>query len=155
MIYRLAVESDLPTLAGMRWDFRTELHGAPEGAVRADFVPACADFLREALASGRWAIWIAEEEGHILSHVYIQRVRKVPRPGKLFAEFGYITNVYTLPDYRSRGIGATLLAHVKEWGRREKLEMFILWPSRRAVPFYYRAGFRPSPEALECPLWED
>jgi GNAT superfamily N-acetyltransferase len=155
MNFRLAADSDLPELAGMRWDFRTELHPAPQGARRADFISPCVDFLRDALASGHWAIWIAEEESQIVSHIYVQRVRKMPRPGKLFAEFGYVTNVFTLPAYRSQGVGAALMDSVKQWARQEGLEMLILWPSQKSGPFYYRAGFRPSPEALELPVWDD
>jgi GNAT superfamily N-acetyltransferase len=155
MLYRLATNSDLLELAGMRWDLRTEVHPAPAGATREDFIPACLEFLREALANGRWAVWVAEEDGQLVSQIYVQRIRKIPRPGKLLAEFGYVTNVYTRPAYRDRGVGAALLAQVKQWAQREKLEMLILWPSQRAVPFYLRAGFSPSPEALECPISED
>ena len=78
----------------------------------------------------------------------------MPRSRAAVAEFGYVTNVYTRPAYRNRGIGAALMAYVKEWACQEKLEILILWPSQKAAPFYYRAGFRPSPEALEYPIWE-
>jgi GNAT superfamily N-acetyltransferase len=154
MNYRLAADSDLPELAGMRWDFRTEIHPIPEGATRDAFIPPCVDFLRDALASGRWLFWIAEENGQIVSQIFVQRIRKMPRPGKLLAEFGYVTNVYTLPAFRGRGIGAVLMAYVKEWAHQEKLDILILWPSQKARPFYHRAGFRPSPEALEYAIWD-
>jgi RimJ/RimL family protein N-acetyltransferase len=149
MNFRLAQETDLPQLAALRWDFRAELHGAPAGETRETFAAACLVFLREALAGGRWAFWIAEQEGQVIAHVCVQRIRKLPRPGRLWAEFGYITNVYTRPEHRNQGIGAELMRRVQAWGQQEKLEMFILWPSQRSGPFYRRAGFIPSAQALE------
>lgn len=149
MNYRLAVESDLPQLAAHRWDIRTELHGIPPGVDRQEFCAACLDFMRAALESGRWAFWIAEQEGTVVANICIQRIAKLPRPGVLRPEFGYITNVYTRPEFRNQGIGAELMRRVQSWGREEGLEMFILWPSKRSGPFYRRAGFIPSPEALE------
>jgi GNAT superfamily N-acetyltransferase len=153
--YRLAFESDLPQLAEMRWDMRTELHPPaeglpnPPGETREDFTAACLDFMREALASGRWAFWIAEQEGRVVANICVQRIQKLPRPGHLRPEFGYITNVYTRPGMRNQGIGAELMSRAQAWGREVGLEMYILWPSQRSGPFYRRAGFIHSPEALE------
>ncbi|WP_338080684.1 GNAT family N-acetyltransferase [Cohnella luojiensis] len=50
-------------------------------------------------------IRVAETNGVIASRIYIQLIDKVPRPGRVTYPFAYMTNVYTDPDYRSRGIG--------------------------------------------------
>ena len=156
MIYRLATENDLTELAAMRWDFITENHPqVPPGVSPETFRAAFTDFLREGLASGRWTAWVAEEDGQILSHMYIQRVRKMPHPGRWLREFGYVSNVYTRPAYRNRGIGAALMKCVQQWGREQKLESLLLRPSRRSVPFYRRAGFHPPSESLEFIFEED
>ena len=156
MNYRLAVETDLPQLAVLRWEFRTELYPPAEGFPTpagdqslAGFLPVCLAFLQDALASGGWAFWIAEQEGQIVANLCIQRIPKIPRPGRLKCEFAYITNVYTRPAWRNQGVGAELMKRAQEWGLREGLEFFILWPSKRSGAFYRRAGFIPSPEALE------
>ncbi|MEK7070520.1 MAG: GNAT family N-acetyltransferase [Patescibacteria group bacterium] len=55
-----------------------------------------------------------------------------------------IDNMGVSPDYRSRGIGATLIERAKEWGRRQGCRrMFVstYFHSPKAVAFYKRNGF--------------
>jgi GNAT superfamily N-acetyltransferase len=145
----MAIEGDLTALAEMRWTFRTE-GDAPAPAVgREPFVAACVAFLRQGLANGRWIYWIAELDGEIVSHIFVRRVRKVPKPSRLHDEYGYVTNVYTRPPYRGQGIGSELLERVKAWARGEDLEVLIVWPSEESVAFYERAGFCAENEVLE------
>lgn len=155
MIYRLAVESDFPQLARLRWELHTEHHSPRPGITWEIFLPDCLAFLQRGHAFGNWAFWVAEQDGRIIANAYVQRIHKVPSPRRLDPEFGYVTNVYTCPVYRNQGIGAEWVRHIQEWGREQRLEMFVLWPSKRSVPFYQRAGFRPSDEALECSLDEE
>lgn len=152
MIYRLAEFGDAEQLARLRWQFRAELNPQPPPTTWEDFRQVMLDFLRQALADGRWAVWVAEENGVLISQVFIQRIEKVPRPASVQPAFGYVTNVFTLPAYRNQGVGAALMLHVQTWARQQGLEMLVLWPSRRAVPFYRRAGFIHPCEAMELPL---
>jgi GNAT superfamily N-acetyltransferase len=77
----------------------------------------------------------------IISHIYVVKVKKVPKPGKLNGSWGYVTAVYTVPEHQNKGIGSMLMDAVKEWSRQQELELLIVWPSERSVPFYDRAGF--------------
>src|SRR5436190_3177196 len=103
--YRMATEIDVDELAQMRWDFRLE--EAPGATVhdQASFVQACAVFLWQGLRERRWIYWVAQQDDQIVTHIYIQRVPKVPKPNKLNDALGYVTNVYTRPAYRGQGIG--------------------------------------------------
>jgi GNAT superfamily N-acetyltransferase len=155
MIYRLAVEDDFPRLAQMRWDFRTEERPAEGALPETEFNAAFIDFLRQAQASGMWAFWVAEEGGLIIAQAFIERIQKVPTPWLIQREIGYVTNVFTCPAYRSQGIGAQLMEHLQEWARQQNLEMLILWPSQRAVPFYERCGFTHPFRLMEYQLQEE
>lgn len=149
MIYREAVRSDIPRLAQMRWDFRVELaHEAIAPDAKAPFMQAMLEFLDEIIDSNRWGIWVAEEDGIIISNVYIQRIRKVPRPIRLNVEMGYLTNMFTYPEFRGRGIGAELMKYALEWARSLRLETVILWPAEGREEFYRRGGFEPEKEAM-------
>ncbi len=152
MIIRQATPQDIPVLTRMRWDFRTESRVLPTPHTWEEFQPACAAFFERAMQSGRWAFFVAEQDGQILSQVCLQRIEKIPNPRSLHPEFGYVTNVYTRPQQRNTGIGAQLLAHVQAWSKEQGLEMLVLWPSQRAKPFYQRLGFDFSAEAME---WEE
>lgn len=139
----------------MRWDFRTALLTEPlPPGTREAFLPVMLDFLEDAFRSGQWMMWVAEQDGLIVSHVYIERIRKVPRPTSFDAEYGYLTNMYTVPALRGQGIGTELLRTAVAWAREQHLEMIILWPAKGREPFYARGGFVPEPEALSRELGE-
>jgi len=153
MNYRQATPNDFPRLAQMRWDFRTALSTTALAAETKDaFIPVMLEFLEHAYQSGQWVMWLAEEEGEIVSHVYIERIRKVPRPTSFDCAYGYLTNMYTVPAWRGKGIGAELLQYAVKWAREQKLEMIILWPAKGREAFYQRGGFIHEPEAMSQEL---
>jgi GNAT superfamily N-acetyltransferase len=149
----MATEADAEQLATMRWEFSLE-DGATTPAIdQAAFIQQCAAFLRQGVAERRWSCWVAVLDGVILSHIFIQRIEKIPRPDRLDSFYGYVTNVYTRPVYRSQGIGAELMERVLVWAREQDLEFMIVWPSEESVRFYERAGFRNWQEpVMEYPV---
>jgi len=152
MDFRIATESDLDVLAQMRWDFRLEESpGAPVHDWQT-FLEACTAFLRQGLASQRWVYWVAVYEGTIVSQIFVQRIDKVPKPNRLDDGFGYVTNVYTRPAYRGRGIGSELMARVIEWAQVQDLECLLVGPSDASVRFYERAGFHWNEDLMEYAL---
>ena len=91
--------------------------------------------LWKAIQSDIWSIWVAEENGMIVSNIYIELIHKVPRPGRITHPFAYMTNVYTKPDYRGKGIGSKLISKINEWAKENKYEFIIVWPSDEGVDF--------------------
>lgn len=146
--YRLAASGDTVQLANMRWDFRLEENPGPTLNDHETFVGACSKFLHVGLASARWFVWIALDGDSILSHIYIQRIDKMPKPNRINDFYGYVTNVYTRPNYRGQGIGAQLMAEMLQWAREQEFENLIVWPSETSVNWYRRAGFVDDIEML-------
>lgn len=132
----------------MRWDdtWENETTSPPDDAGFADCFIA---FVQHALAGDDWAIWVAASNGSLVAHIYVHLIEMVPRPGHLIRRWGYVSGVYTIPEARNRGIGSQLLSAVIEWAKGEGQEFLLLWPSERSVPFYERAGFKPSSEVRE------
>ncbi len=148
---RQATLADASELARLRWDFSPD-EVAASGQPFAEFAAGFAEFLRDALAGDGWAIWVAERDGRLVANVYVRLVPKVPRPGRLGAVYGYVTNVYVEPDARNQGIGSAVLGAAIAWARERRLEFLIVWPAEESVRFYERAGFCRSPDALELHL---
>lgn len=141
MKYRLAIEEDLSQLAEMRWDFQTEDETEKPIVEKTEFLEKCVEYLRQSFENGDWAFWIAEENGEIVSHIFVCKILSVPRPARLENLWGYLTNVYTKPDFRGKGIGAELLRQVKIWSIAQDFELLIVSPSDDSIKFYKRAGF--------------
>jgi GNAT superfamily N-acetyltransferase len=141
--FRRAREGDVPALALNRWRLRVADDGEPEGVSPTDFHAHCERFLREASRSESWALFVAEADGRLVANAFVQIVPKVPQPGRFDDAIGYLTNVYSDPDWRGRGVGTGLLRHVLDWARERDLELVFVWPSERSQGLYARLGFGP------------
>ena len=150
--YRLATLAETPTLAEMRCDFRLEESAGQANSEKSEFLQACATFMSDGIRRGDWWFWVAEEDEQLIACICISIVRKIPKPNKFVDGFGYVTNVYTRPAYRNKGIGSRLMNHVIEWGKEMDLENLIVWPSEESVAFYERAGYVPDPELRQIGL---
>lgn len=148
-IVRLATLDDLDELVQMRWDFSTEDYGVSSVSFE-EFHLICSEFLIKAIESENWYIWVAEVQENIVSHMYLQLIHKVPRPGKASDPYyGYVTNVYTRPAFRSQGIGTEIHVAMENWSKENEVEFLILWPSSTSVQFYEKNGYTQCEEAME------
>jgi GNAT superfamily N-acetyltransferase len=148
---RRAVSSDGPALARLRWNFREEDGEVPLGDFK-QFLPRFLEHYWHGLDSGAWAHWVVEDEGTIVAHMAVQVHEGVPRPATTRDRWGWLTDCYTVPGERNKGHGAGLLGAIRAWAEVEGLELLLVSPSDRSVPFYGRAGFKPAGEWLQLSL---
>jgi GNAT superfamily N-acetyltransferase len=145
-IVRRATVSDVSELAELRREFTYE--DPPPGGSRPDFEEAFAASIQSGISDGSWVVWVAEAEGELVAHAFVAVVPKVPRPVESAASIGYLTNVYTRPGWRSRGVGGRILEAVTSWAQKAGLELLIVWPSDDSVAFYRRHGFGSDEQPL-------
>lgn len=150
MIYRIANENDFPQLAGMRWDFRQESGEEIAVVEKVEFLEQCLNFLYK--ESENYTYWIAENDGEIVSHIFVHRIKLVPRPCRINDSFAYLTNTYTKPEFRGRGIGAKLLQNVINLAKEEDFELLLVYPSEESFNFYGRLGFENDNDVLKLVL---
>jgi GNAT superfamily N-acetyltransferase len=144
---RRATVADIPALVELRREFHFE-DPSEDAAGRDDFEEAFATLLSAGIESRRWVVWVAESEGEIVSHAFVGLVDKIPRPAAGFDALGYLTNVYTRPGFRNRGLGGRVLDAVTAWAGEAEIELLVVWPSEDSVAFYERHGFADRGEPL-------
>ncbi|RFB14810.1 GNAT family N-acetyltransferase [Bacillus sp. HNG] len=149
MEIRLAETKDIKQLIRMRWDFTIEYDESKKNESYDDFEKECQLFLEKAMNSGQWFIWVAEDHGKITSHIYIELIQKVPRPGRTTYPFAYMTNVYTVPEYRNAGIGSKVISTINEWIKENNFEFVIVWPSDESIHYYQKNGYVHCTEPME------
>lgn len=149
MNIRLAEAKDINQLIEMRWDNTIEFDESKKDASYEEFERECQKFLENALNSNQWFIWVAEDNERIISHIYIELVHKVPRPGRVTHPFAYMTNVYTIPEYRNGGLGSKVLTTINNWIKENKYEFVIVWPSDEATNYYKKNGYVHCTEPME------
>lgn len=147
MQIRRTTAADVMALAELRWEFQFD-PTAPISMQKAAFLDQCAAFFNNSLQEN-WLHWIAEMDEHIVAMISMQLIPTLPRPEKMTNYFGYLTNFYTKPAYRGRGIGKHLLQAAQNWAITHNLELLIVWSSEEAVEYYKKRGFIINPELME------
>jgi ribosomal protein S18 acetylase RimI-like enzyme len=135
---RLATSGDIPQLILLRRQFAYE---DEVGEERTEYEEECRSFLESATTTGRWRVWVACVGSEIVSHLFVALIDKVPRPTREHGKIAYLTNAYTLPEYRDRGIGGQLLAAAQKDAASKFVELMIVWPSDASIDFYRDHGF--------------
>lgn len=151
---RLAEEKDFAQLAKMRWQHAAEddVTYGETNIVGVDKEKFIEDFLLFLKNTSTYKIFVMEQDGIILSAMYAEVIRKVPTPKANEEYIAYLTKVYTLEEYRNKGIGTELLTYIKNYLRENNCELIIVWPSDNSVDWYLRNEFSSQNDVLVCGL---
>ena len=142
---RLAEEKDFLQLAHMRWEHKKEddaTYGEDNitGIDGYEFIEEYVNFLK---TESVYKIFIMEKNEQIIAAMFVTMIRSY---------IAYLTNVYTLKEYRNQGIGTDILSYIKNYLKQNRCENIIVWPSDKAIDWYTRNGFKSENEILECEL---
>ncbi len=151
---RAAEEKDYVRLAEMKWQHCAEDdedygENNLKNADRQEFISEFADFLKN---HREYRVWAAEADGILVSAMFVYLVPKLPKPNGYSKYIAYLTNVFTVKEYRNQKIGAQLLDHIKKSLAKEKCELIFVFPSEKSVNWYIRNGFSSENEIFECDL---
>lgn len=130
---RVAGASDVAVLARLRAGWSAAEGGDP------GFERRLAAWL--ASEGDRRTTWLATLHGAPAGMASLFEYRRMPRPGRPEARWGYVANMFVREDARNRGIGSALLDAVVAAGEERGYVRLVLSPSPRALSLYRRAGF--------------
>jgi GNAT superfamily N-acetyltransferase len=151
--YRMATLADLETLADLRWQMQAEGHPEPAFApgARERYIATYRAEMQAEMERGRLRAWIAEDDGLAIATVTLIWWLAPPSLDYPHRPRGQVSNVFTQPAYRRRGISRQLMlrliAHAREMGIRR----LVLWASDMGEPLYLGLGFERS-QAMELSL---
>ena len=98
-------------------------------------------------------IFVAEDENaKILSAMFVYLIPTIPTPNAKREFIAYLTKVFTLEEYRGKGIGTRLLDYVKNYLSSINCELVFAWPSENSAEWYKSHGFSDTNEIFECRL---
>jgi GNAT superfamily N-acetyltransferase len=99
----------------------------------------------------RW-FWLAADESEPIGMVNVKLFERMPSPDRPPSRWGYLANLFVVPDKRHHGVGTALVEAAVARARAEDLARLVLAPSESSVPLYRRQGFRPATDLLVLPL---
>jgi GNAT superfamily N-acetyltransferase len=151
--FRLAQPADLPVLAR----FRIEQAGSIRGRTpqtNPDFCQSFESFLLERIKTREWVVVIAEIKGQLAGCAYLQKIAKLPRPGRSNRKYGSIT-LCVRKQYRGHGLRSQLLQEIALLGQSEGLESVVGRPNNETHSMYRGIGFRQVEPQMELDLLLD
>lgn len=155
-VFRLARPADAAQMAELRVAMQREVKDLAEAAIHADSVAQIRAFFDESLATQNYIGAVADMDGSLVAANGLVFYRRPPGLKGNSGLIGYVTNVYTVPQWRGRGIASALMKILIGEARRLKLDKIHLGATDDGVGVYRKCGFLPvNHTAMEMNLHDD
>ena len=148
MEYRIATEQDIPVMCRIR---KQQL--IDEGLRPCmDIDEELRSYFAGKLADGSLVEWLAEEDGQVVATAAIAFMEFPPTYTNRTGIRGYITNMYTAPEYRGKGIASAMLEKLTDEAGKRGVTRVWLHASALGEPVYRRIGFAKTDRFMELDL---
>lgn len=148
MEYRQLHRDEYPKLAELRWIFKCEELPFLDKSTKDNFIEECQAALLMAPMVDNYIHFGAFDNNDLIAMASLCIINKIPTPDQIIDPIGYLTNVFTLSNYRNRNIGHNLITEVHKYAKSRDLELIIVWPSDESVNFYERLDYQPHGQPL-------
>ena len=146
-VYRRAVPADADVLANLR---RQQL--LDEGMTELQNIDLeMKVFFQEKLSSQALHQWVVEADGEIIATAAFLIVDLPPNFRNPSGKRGYITNVYTAPAHRRKGISGRLMDILVQEAGETGITSMWLFASEQGESVYRKAGFT---KRNDCMGWD-
>ena len=148
MIIRKATADDAKLLSEVR-----KLQLIDEGIdPNCDIDSDLSAFFKKWLESEDFIQLIAEEDGKLLSTAAVIYYDLPPSFTNKIGVRGYVTNVYTAPEHRRKGLSKMLLTKLLDDARSRGIKKLWLGASKLGRPRYEKLGFIQQESYMELTL---
>ena len=148
MEYRLADERDIAELSKTRKQQLIDEGIEPS----IDIDEELHRYFTEKLADQSLVEWLLVDNGVIVATAAIAFMEFPPTYTNKTGVRGYITNMYTAPEYRGKGIASAMLQKLADEARKRSVSRIFLGASKLGKPVYQRFGFEESENWMELNL---
>ena len=136
---RIAAGDDILAIMERRTEFFYEVMGHE---IPPEIRETTIEYLENHIDGDSLVCYIASEDHRIISMVILCIYQVIPKLNNSTGKTGYVYNVYTLKEYRGRGLAAELMGRVIETAKSRDVKEIYLKAEQKAVPLYERLGFK-------------
>jgi len=138
---RLAVINDVPILIELRKKQLID-EGLPSVSnIDTDIDMQLSDYFTSTIVDGSFISWVMENDGEIIATSGLCFYSLPPNFSNPSGRTAYVTNMYTKPEYRQKGIATELLNMVIDEAKSRGYRVIRLHTSEYGKSIYERAGF--------------
>jgi ribosomal protein S18 acetylase RimI-like enzyme len=134
VLFRKAITTDIPQLIKFR---KILLCHEDNSSMDETF----RIYFESSLSDKSLVVWVADDDGVVVSTVCFCLCRLAPRFENPSGLVAYMTNVFTIPNYRRRGIVSKLVSQAQDDLKAQGIRKILLHSSDMAKPMYEGLGF--------------
>ncbi|MBR1940822.1 MAG: GNAT family N-acetyltransferase [Bacteroidaceae bacterium] len=140
-VFDNANQNDIDELIRLRLAFITEDAGSLSSLQEQCIEEQLRDYFNRKLGKELIA-FVARDEKCIIAVAYLL-LMEMPANARLQnGLYGEVLNVYTLPEFRGKGLCTTLMQHLIEYGKKCGLGCIDLSATENGYPIYAKLGFK-------------
>lgn len=142
IIYRAAVISDISELVKLRFMAIYEADEIKQNQRTSEFEKEVHDYFKEGLSNQTYFGAVAELDGQLISNNGLILYKKPPAFKGTTGIIGYVTNVYTIPEFRNQGIASELLKLLIAFAKNSRATKIHLGTTDDGRTLYEKHGFK-------------
>lgn len=139
--YRRATISDLEILTLARVEFFADIHKDMTEQEKLNIYEQNKIYFEETLIDNTFMAYLAFDGDLLVGTSGVNFYKTPPNPKNPTGKTAYISNMYTKPEYRGRGIAAKLFAMTAEEARKRGCGKVVLHATDMGRPIYEKYGF--------------
>lgn len=145
--YRKAGAEDVEVLSRMRVDMLSADNGLSE-ALQSALYQQTKDYFLSGLKNQTFSSYVAEADGVMIAMGGICYFDLPPTEFCLTGKTAYVSNMYTLPAHRKKGIASKIVKLLMEEAESKDVERVLLKPTIQGKPLYQEYGFQQWTDAM-------
>lgn len=151
--FRLATAADVDGLVNLRARFLAEVRGSD--ASDPGLLLAMRRYFQQAIPAGDFAAFVAMIGSEMAGTAGMVFHTHPPTAANLTGRRGHILNVYTLPQFRKRGIASLLLKKLIEHAQGLGIGRIYLHAMPEARAIYEKLGFEATEDEMRIDLGDE
>ncbi len=140
--FEIATLKDMDDLIALRVLMQKEVHAIPAEVVDLKYEDLLRSYFTQKIASGEYLSAIAKCDGRVVSANGLIVYQKPPSITGGSGLVGYVSNVYTLPEWRRRGIACKLMQLLLDHASTLGVSKLHLGATEDGQGIYERLGFK-------------
>jgi GNAT superfamily N-acetyltransferase len=139
MNIRKALQQDIPIIVALRLQM---LHEVAEDVPEHLEIQIC-HYLKQHLANDTCVCLLCEDQGRVIAKAMLCLYDVMPDEVEVntTGKTATLSSVYTLPEYRGRGLMKNLLGSLFEVAREMGVKIIFAAAETKAIPLYGQLGF--------------
>lgn len=139
--YGIATKENINELIKLRIDYMIDDFGSVSKEEKEGMEKQLPDYFERKLGTELIA-FIAKDEEKIVSVAYLHIIEMPANSILLNGLYGDVLSVYTIPEYRGKGLCSQLMKNLVEYGKERGLGRIDLSATKDGYPIYAKLGFK-------------